>query len=198
MRKKWMFVPFLVVILATCGQGHNEPVREETSAAPDDAYVEQAEDAIRALQRGLVEALTSAMKEGGPSNAIHVCRDDAQAITAAVAEAKGIDLGRTSHRLRNPGNAPRPWAETIVQDAAGKKTGEVDSHVVDLGDRIGVLKPINTLGLCTNCQGDPEAIEAAVRQALADAYPEDEARGFAAGDLRGWMWAEVPKAPQSP
>jgi hypothetical protein len=30
--------------------------------------------------------------------------------------------------------------------------------------------------------------------ALAGAYPQDRATGFAPGDLRGWMWAEVPKA----
>jgi hypothetical protein len=28
---------------------------------------------------------------------------------------------------------------------------------------------------------------------LAVAYPGDRATGFAPGDLRGWMWAEVPK-----
>ena len=29
--------------------------------------------------------------------------------------------------------------------------------------------------------------------ALAASYPQDQATGFGAGDLRGWMWAEVPK-----
>ena len=206
MKRIWVFIPILLALSMACRKGQDEALprdtdesaREEASAAADDVYVGEANEAIRVLQAGLVEALTGGMKEGGPPSAIHVCRDEAQTITDGVARETGIEVGRTSHRLRNPINAPRPWAEALVREAAGMKTSEVEAHVVDLGDRVGVLKPINTLGLCTNCHGAPDAIEASVRQALADAYPEDDAVGFTVGDLRGWMWAEVPKEPRAP
>ena len=79
----------------------------------------------------------------------------------------------------------------MVEQAAGTKTSDAEPHIIDLGDRMGVLKPINTLGLCTNCHGNDIAPD--VGRTLADAYPEDRAVGFEAGDLRGWMWAEVSK-----
>jgi hypothetical protein len=176
-----------------CQPSRDEGQTEASSESHTEssAYVERANEVIRSLQSGLVEALTAAMKEGGASAAVHVCRDEAQAITKRVAEETGVLVGRTSHRLRNPTNAPRPWARDLVEQAAGKKTSEVEMQVIDLGDRIGVVKPINTLGLCTNCHGSN--IDPDVGTALAKAYPKDRAVDFETGDLRGWMWAEVPK-----
>jgi hypothetical protein len=184
---------FALPMALACQPSRDERQTEAPSESRSESgiYVERANEAMRSLQSGLVGALTAAMKEGGAPAAVHVCRDEAQIITQRVAEETGVLVGRTSDRLRNPVNAPRPWAQDLVEQAAGKKSGEVEMQVIDLGDRIGVIKPINTLGLCTNCHGsniDPE-----VGRALADAYPDDRAVGFETGDLRGWMWAEVPK-----
>lgn len=165
-------------------------------AIPRDPYAEKANEAIRVLQSGLVKALTAELEKGGPEGAVFVCRDEAQAITAKVSEETGITVGRTSHLLRNAANAPREWAKSIVEDGAGKKTSDVEAHTVDLGDKVGVLKPINTLGLCTNCHGQAEEIAPEVRNALDETYPTDRAVGFSVGDLRGWMWAEVGKETQ--
>ena len=74
----------------------------------------------------------------------------------------------------------------------GRPAKEVPGRVVDLGDRIGVLRPIGTAPLCLTCHGPALAPE--VREALAAKYPKDAARGFREGDLRGLLWAEVPKA----
>jgi hypothetical protein len=192
MTMKWSRALLVVVALFpfACPSG-SESVKASPAERQTEEYAEQANEAIRALQSGLVEALTAAMKQGGATEAVRVCRDEAQAITARVADEKGVLVGRTSHLLRNPANAPRPWARDIVEQAAGKKTGEVEPQVVDLGDRMGFIKPINTLGLCTNCHG--VEMEPEITGALAEAYPEDRAVGFEAGDLRGWMWAEVVK-----
>lgn len=176
------------------GKGHSQASDEVGQIDPSlEPYVQQAKEAIGSLQTALVKTLTSELKKSGPAGAIHVCRDEAQVITGQVAEEKAIEVGRTSHRLRNPVNAPREWTETFVQDGAGKKASEVAPHVVDLGDRVGVLQPINTLDLCTNCHGRDAELAPEVKAVLADAYPNDRAVGFAPGDLRGWMWAEVPK-----
>jgi hypothetical protein len=65
--------------------------------------------------------------------------------------------------------------------------------VIDLGDRVGVLRPIGTLGMCTTCHGDEAAMGPELRELIAESYPDDEATGFEVGDLRGWLWAEVPR-----
>ena len=145
------------------------------------------------LQQALLAKLKTAMENGGPAAAVEVCRTEARTIADAVARTQGIELGRTSHRLRNPANAPRPWARTVVDGSAGVKAAAERLRVVDLGDRVGVLRPIGTAEMCVRCHGPADDVRRNLGEALAAAYPQDRATTFAPGDLRGWMWAEVPK-----
>lgn len=161
---------------------------------PFPAESARAEQAMNELQRALLARLTAAMTRGGPAAAVEVCRTDARTIAEAVAKAQGLELGRTSHRLRNPANAPRAWARPTVEAAAGAKAAAERLRVFDLGDRVGVLRPIGTAEACTTCHGAADDVHRSIGATLAAAYPQDRATGFAAGDLRGWMWAEVPKA----
>ena len=153
----------------------------------------KAEQAMNELQRTLLAKLKTAMENGGPAAAVEVCRTEARTIADAVANTQGIELGRTSHRLRNPANAPRPWARAVVDSSAGAKAAAERLRVVDLGDRVGVLRPIGTADMCVRCHGPAADVRRNLGEALAAAYPQDRATEFAPGDLRGWMWAEVPK-----
>lgn len=162
--------------------------------SPYPAETARAEQAMNQLQTALLGKLRSAMEAGGPAAAVDVCRTEARSIAEAVALEQGIELGRTSHRVRNPANAPRPWARAIVEASAGAKAAAGQIRVVDLGERVGVLRPIGTADLCTRCHGAADEVRRSIGSILAAAYPEDRAVGFATGDLRGWMWAEVPKA----
>jgi hypothetical protein len=138
--------------------------------------------------------LTSEMQRGGPSGAVKVCHLSATAVAQDVARKQGIAAGRTSHRLRNPTNAPRPWAAPIVAAHAGKPIAGVDGFVVDLGGHVGLLKPIGVQPACTPCHGARDQIAAEVLQDLKERYPGDQAIGFKEGDIRGWFWVEVPKS----
>jgi hypothetical protein len=44
---------------------------------------------------------------------------------------------------------------------------------------------------CLSCHGPREAIVPAVVSSLEARYPDDRATGYAAGDLRGALWAEA-------
>jgi hypothetical protein len=120
-----------------------------------------------------------------------VCRDEAQQLTRTIGATHNLALGRTSHRLRNPSNAPRPWALPTVTAHAGRPVAEARPQVLDLGGRLGVLRPIGTLDFCGTCHGPRERVDAAIGDVLRTAYPQDQAIGFAPGDLRGWIWVEV-------
>lgn len=159
------------------------------------ASVETAEAAIDALQRRLSARLLEELKKGGPARAVAVCRDEAPALTAETGRAQGVRVGRTSHRLRNPRNAAPPWMERFVQAGAGKKAASVKPAVVDLGDRVGVVRPIATGVLCLQCHGPAERLSPELRAFVAKAYPNDRAVGFEEGDLRGFIWAEAPTRP---
>ena len=184
------------IVVAAISTTSGQPV---TGLAPSDvpaslqSAVARAEQGMNALQAALLARLGEQMKAGGPASAVTVCRDEAAAITARVAREQSIALGRTSHKLRNPANAAPAWAVSLVRDAAGAKAAAHGARVFDLGDRVGVLRPIGFVEMCGACHGAPDGIPAPVRGVIAAAYPQDAAVGFAPGDLRGWMWAEVRK-----
>ena len=180
-------LPVILLVLATALQAGVPP---QTSFPAETARAEQA---MNELQQALLAKLKATMDSGGPAAAVEVCRTEARAIADAVAKRHGIELGRTSHRVRNPANAPRAWARVIVDGASGAKASAEKLRTVDLGNRVGVLRPIGTADTCTRCHGADDEVRRNIGAALAAAYPEDRATGFAPGDVRGWMWAEVPK-----
>jgi len=106
---------------------------------------------------------------------------------------EGIAVGRTSARLRNPANRPRPWMAAVVARYAVARARDVDGFVVDLGDRIGLLRPIVEQPMCDRCHGPVDTVDLTVRSELARRYPADRALGFRSGDVRGWYWVELPK-----
>lgn len=149
---------------------------------------------VLSLQGALLKELTGALARGGPELAVKTCHVDVAGITARVARQPGVSAGRTSHRLRNPSNAPRSWAAPLVAAHAGRMARDVEGFAVDLGDRVGVLRPIAQRPLCGSCHGTTAQLDAAVRPLLQERYPADRAVGFEEGEIRGWFWVEVPKS----
>ena len=146
-------------------------------------------DAIAAFQQALGSTLKAALADG-PIPAIDACRSEAPRI-AAERTAAGIAVGRTSQKLRNPGNAPEPWMQPLLD---AYQRGELDGpHAVALGERgTGVVQPIRVQPLCTTCHGATIAPD--LRDHLRERYPDDRATGYAVGDFRGLFWAVVPPA----
>jgi hypothetical protein len=149
--------------------------------------LERAAAAKDLLASTLMGALTEELEVGGPAGAVDICRDMAPMISANTAEESGVRIGRTSFRLRNPENQPPAWARQLVA-----RRVEGPTTLVGPDGELGVLAPIRVAEPCLACHGDRESMDPAVREAIAEGYPDDEAVGFAAGDLRGWFWVEVP------
>lgn len=192
---------FLLAVVPVAAAGVLQPAAQSPASYPlasappafADA-VKSGEAVISAMQVALLAELTSEMQRGGPAGAIRVCHLSATAVAHDVARRRGVAAGRTSHRLRNPTNAPRPWAAPIVASHAGKPIAGVDGFVVDLGDRVGVLKPIGVQPACTACHGPRDRIAPEIQKELNERYPSDQAVGFKEGDIRGWFWVEVTKS----
>jgi hypothetical protein len=175
----------LCLLLTACSPGGWHPI-----AADAPAQASRREQAARArdqLAQTLVGELTAALAGGGPTRAIDVCRERAPAIAASVAAELHVRIGRTSQRLRNPANAAPDWAAAHVAGAATEP-----AFFEGPQRQLGALYPIRLLPQCVQCHGPADAIAVPVREALARHYAQDTATGFAAGDLRGWFWVEVP------
>jgi hypothetical protein len=155
--------------------------------------VPRADLIVVSMHDAVLRELTEALSRGGPGSAIGFCHLDATYVSQRLGKEAGIAAGRTSDRLRNPTNAPRPWAAPLVKVNAGRQAKSVDGFVVDLGDRVGVLRPIAERPVCAGCHGPVDKLSPGVLRVLADRYPADQAVGFRDGEIRGWFWVEMPK-----
>jgi hypothetical protein len=143
--------------------------------------------ATNALASELMGELSAALDEGGPAAGITVCREKAPMVAAHVSDLYGIEIGRTSHKLRNPVNLAPAWAEPFVA-----ALDEDPTYVAGPDGELGALLPIRLKAECQMCHGPEEMIDDEVMAAINESYPQDQATGFAEGDLRGWFWVEVP------
>jgi hypothetical protein len=148
---------------------------------------------ILSIQNAVLSELVRELTDGGPERAIRVCHMSATTVANQIAREEGVHGGRTSARLRTLSNAPRPWAAPIVARFAQGRAAATDGFVADLGTRVGVMRPIAYLPVCAPCHGAGEQLTPQVRAELKNRYPQDRATGFKEGDLRGWLWVEVPK-----
>lgn len=157
--------------------------------------IARADLMIVALHDSVLRELGDGFAQGGADLAIKSCHIDSALMTQRLAR-EGAAAGRTSDRLRNPTNTPRPWAADLVKANAGRRAREVEGFAVDLGDKVGVLRPISQRPICANCHGPVDRLSPGVRAVLADRYPADKAVGFTEGEIRGWFWVEMPKRPR--
>lgn len=152
----------------------------------------QADEAIGRFASRLQARLQAAMQEGGPVDAIGVCHVQAPQIAASVSAESEWRLARTSLKLRNPENAPDAWERGVLGEfetrhAGGDPIPELTRlEILEDADgraQVRYMRAIPTKPLCLSCHG--ESLAPDVARKLDELYPADEARGFAAGDIRG-------------
>lgn len=170
------------------------PVYRISQAPPElRREIQRGDLVIISLQDAMLAELTRDMDQGGPALAVRSCHLDTTSAAYRIAKQEGIEAGRTSDRLRVPTNMPKPWAAPLVAQHAGRRAADVEGFAVDLGDRVGVLRPMAERPICQACHGDRAQMDPRVRQELDERYPRDRALFFKPGEVRGWFWVEVPK-----
>lgn len=164
---------------------------EEPAAEDVAARTAASRAAVKAFSAELLGELQTAMAAGGPVAAIEVCQLRAPEIARGQSAAHGWTVGRTSLRTRNPANAPDAWERAqldrfAARQAAGEDVAAIEvAEVVpaDGGRAFRYMKAIPMGEACLACHGSRLAPDVEAR--LAALYPDDAARGFAVGDLRG-------------
>ncbi|MCA8959098.1 MAG: DUF3365 domain-containing protein [Planctomycetes bacterium] len=188
---RWLTTALFASTLVACGADAPSPAgawHAVTELTPSGTLqLTRAEASREALFAALVATLTEEIQERGAASAITVCKERAPQLAARVAADRGVSIGRTSWKLRNPDNRGPEW----VRDAMVGRP-ESPLYFEDDRGRFGLLTPIRLQEPCLNCHGSEDRLAPGVRERLAELYPDDAATGFAAGDLRGWFWVEVP------
>lgn len=177
-------------LLLTCALCAPAPATEPTAVDP--ALVNAARATAQALGGRLKAQLTAAIEAGGPAAALSICNTTAPAIAADLAADYGGEVGRTALRVRNADNAPDAYEREVLKAFAARMAAGEDpatlEHAAIVGDhgqrRFRYLKAIPMAEApCASCHGT--AIAPALADRIHALYPDDEATGFAPGELRG-------------
>ncbi len=147
---------------------------------------------IQEFAGNLKGQLQAALKAGGPVEAIRVCNQVAPQLAAEMSERKGWSIGRTSLKERNAANAPDAWERAVLEKFEERKAAGEDVQAIAYAEVVEgengakeyrFMKAIPTGEVCLKCHGaelDPQ-----VTATLDALYPNDQARGFHLGDIRG-------------
>jgi hypothetical protein len=157
-----------------------EPLGSDALAHGQSTLVPFKTELKAALQAGMAR---------GPVEALETCHIEAPRI-ASENSSDSVEIGRTSHRLRNPENAPRPWVEPILAAYLADPETLEPRAIRLTEDRMGYVEPIRIQAVCLTCHG--ESLAPAVAKEIRRLYPSDRATGFELGDFRGVFWAEMP------
>ena len=156
-----------------------------------DLNLNEGKEIIQAFMGNLQGVLQSRMKSGGPVSAIDACNTIAPQLSGAYSETSAWQVGRTSLKVRNSENVPDAWEKVALEEFDARKVmGEDPMQIVktevleENGQQVfRMMKAIPTGEVCTVCHGSNIAEPVAAK--LDELYPNDQARGFEVGDLRG-------------
>ena len=156
-----------------------------------DAFAKESRAMVKEFAGQLKGELQSAIASGGPIEAIAVCNVKAPEIAADLSEPGRWTIGRTSHKVRNPANAPDAWEAGVLEEfrqraAAGESFERMEkAEVFEIGTGTvkRYMKAIPVGQVCLTCHGTD--IDRELRAEIDSHYPSDQATGFALGELRG-------------
>jgi hypothetical protein len=168
------------------------------AVAEPDPRIADGRAAAQELGGALKSVLLAAIEAGGPVSAISVCNAKAPQIAGVISTRRGVEVGRTALKVRNPANAPDTWERGVLErfeqeraDGAAVDTLEfAETVATDEGEVLRYMKAIPTGEVCLTCHGSELA--PAVRERIAELYPDDQATGFSAGDIRGAFTVSIP------
>lgn len=188
-----------LLLLVGCASSAPAPSHDDRATPVTDADREAALTAARTaatdLATTLKTRLVGELGTNGPLAAATVCSTEAGTMAAEVTGRTGAVVGRSSLRLRNPANAAPPWvAEWLAAQGERPAEGVTGIERVDVtpeGEVARVLRPIAVDAPCLACHGPADSLAEGVPALLAEKYPSDAATGYAVGDLRGALYAEV-------
>lgn len=165
--------------------------REKKKALDLRPWLQQG-DSLRDLsQKALMNALLNAGADSVPEQAVAFCHEEAAGILSNLTDTHHIKIQRVAEKFRNPNNALQPedytvwdtWKKQLAQGQTLVSEVEInrESHKV-------YRAPIFLgMPLCERCHGDENTFSPELQKTLARLYPNDKARNFRQGDLRG-MW----------
>ncbi len=166
-------------------------VTSTAHSASEEQMIAESKQAIMEFAGQLKAELMAGMGKGGALQALMVCNTAAEEIARHNSEKNGWIISRTSLKPRNTKNTPDAWEANVLKEfekrkAAGDPIVEIEfSEVISSNGQseFRYMKAIPTKPLCLVCHGENIAPDLAAK--IDQLYPDDRARGYKAGDIRG-------------
>ena len=179
----------LLALLTGCQSESTPPPQQSFDPAP---WLEKGSRVQGASFAVLSTRLKSTMGQSGVSGAIRYCNVAAVPLLDTLSPKYDCTIRRATLQPRNPGNLANDHESAILQNWAAELEQGIEPQAVVQNlsaDTIMYYAPIRMQALCLNCHGKPgEGLASETEQLIRDLYPNDQATGYAFGDLRG-MWS---------
>lgn len=181
----------ITLALTLAAAAATSAMAEDTASGPTPA-LSAARAAVKNLADGLQAQLGAAIQSGGLVSAVTACHTIAPAVTDEASSTSALTVRRTALKVRNPANAPDAFERRVLERfqremRAGSDPASLEhAETVTEGGRavFRYMKAIPTAATpCLGCHGSN--VQPEVKAEILRLYPNDEATGFSAGDLRG-------------
>lgn len=170
----------------------------QTQTVDTEAYLHDAQKTTQAFTQQLGSTLKQQIESQGVVSAIPFCKQVAPAIAQQHSTDKKTVV-RVSKKARNQQQGiPDAWEEQVLQDFAQQLSTEpTKDKLAKANLAFGQIvtennaryyryaKAIQVQKMCLACHGKAEQISSEVLSALNQHYPNDIARDYEIGDLRG-------------
>lgn len=174
-------LPTLVALCCTAILSHSV-----SAASQQDQLKQEAAALIPPFAKHLMDTVQQAKAEGGPVAAVAACQSLAPSIADAHSDANW-EIGRTSLKTRSDANAPDEWERSVLEQFAKRAAQGEDIKTISYAETVNgqfrMMKAIPLQEGCLGCHGNN--IKPEIAAALDAKYPNDQARGYALGDVRG-------------
>ena len=166
---------------------------EDKTTTVTEAQLNQMSSTAMEFMKELKSVLIKEIQQGSVLSAVAVCSDTAQLLTNEFGLKRGVFVRRVSFNNRNGNNFPDEYEKQIlnkfrVMQNGGKltETSENIEVIIEDGSKyLRYLKPIFIQAECLNCHGSETDMQKETRELIAEKYPNDKAKGYKLGDLRG-------------
>lgn len=159
-------------------------------------YLSLGKDLSSSTKVVIGKNLIGAINTLGTEGAVDFCNERAIPLTDSMATVLQASIKRVSDKNRNALNKANPQELQYMLEAKKelRENGVIRPISHDKGDKVVAYYPIITNDMCLQCHGKPqEDIKAAVLEMIQQKYPNDQATGYGAGELRGIWVVEMMK-----
>lgn len=166
------------------------------TALPATANMAELNNEARAISKEfggtLVGIVSASMKSSGPVETIAKCNETAPEIARELSQHHGWEIGRTSLKIRNPANQPDEWETRVLNSFTQRHASQEPINSLEYSEIVEAdgtrtfryMKAIGIKPACLQCHGSNE-VKPETATKLKHLYPEDQARNYTQGDIRG-------------